>query len=185
MPDSDVDLASVSKSLTAVAVNHLSRQGKIDFEAPVTKYLSELTDEFTRIRIRHLVTHTSGLTRCDDYLVPCCGTAGEYNLDYATIRLAAAKPSRTSPGEFVYANSNYVLLAAIVQRVSGQSFPVFMRDFVFRPLGMSRTTLDPAEARLWGLADPHERLIEGVQPIRSPFLGWYGSSLPGGVSPRV
>ena len=175
--DTPVDLASVSKSLTAVAVNQLSRQGKIDLAAPVTKYLSELGAEFTRIRIRHLITHTSGLTRRDDYLVPCCGTAGEYDLDLAAARLAAAKPSTTPPGEFVYANSNYVLLAAIVQRVSGQSFPVFMRESVFRPLGMSRTTLNPAEAHRWGLADPHERLLQGVQPIGSPFLGWYGSSL--------
>jgi CubicO group peptidase (beta-lactamase class C family) len=175
--DTPVDLASVSKSLTAVAVNQLSRQGKIDLEAPVTKYIPELGSEFTRIRIRHLITHTSGLTRRDDYRVPCCGTAGEYDLEVAAVKLAAAKPSRMSPVEFVYANSNYVLLAAVVQRVSGQSFPVFMREFVFRPLRMFLTTLYPAEARGWGLADPHERGLEGVQPIRSPFLGWYGSSL--------
>ncbi|MGH9627384.1 MAG: serine hydrolase, partial [Bryobacteraceae bacterium] len=68
--------------------------------------------------------------------------------------------------------------AAVVQRVSGQSFPVFMRESVFRPLAMFRTTLDPVEASGWGLADPHDRLPHKVQRgRRSMLLGWYGSSL--------
>ena len=61
--DTPVDLASVSKSLTAIAVNQLSQQGTIDLDARVTKYLPELHTAFTRIGIRHLITHTSGLTR--------------------------------------------------------------------------------------------------------------------------
>jgi CubicO group peptidase (beta-lactamase class C family) len=52
-----------------------------------------------------------------------------------------------------------------------------MRDSVFRPLGMSRTTLDPAEALGWGLAEPHERRWGRSQPSPQPFLGWYGASL--------
>jgi CubicO group peptidase (beta-lactamase class C family) len=175
--DTPVDLASLSKSLTAVAVSQLSRQGKIDPDAPVTKYLPELQGAFTRIRIRHLIRHTSGLTRRDDFLVPCCGQPGEYDLNLAARRLSVAKPSSSPGAEFAYANSNYVLLAAVVQRVSGQFFPVFMRESVFRPLAMLRTTLDPVEAREWGLADPHERRWRQVKPGRSPLLGWYGSSL--------
>jgi CubicO group peptidase (beta-lactamase class C family) len=173
--ETPVDLASVSKSLTAVAINHLSQQGKIDVDAPVTRYLPELRGSFNRVKIRHLLRHTSGLTRRDDSLLPCCGEPDEYSLDAAVARLAAAKPSGGA-AEFAYANSNYVLLAAIVQRESGQPFPVFMRETVFRPLRMLRTTLDPLEARTWGLADPHERGWRKVEPNRSPFLGWYGSS---------
>jgi CubicO group peptidase (beta-lactamase class C family) len=169
--DTPVDLASVSKSLTAVAVEHLRRDGRIDTDAPVTKYLPELGAEFRKIRIRHLVRHTSGLTRRDDLRAPCCDP------ELAAARLATAKPSRSPAAEFAYANSNYALLAAVVQRVSGQPFPVFMRECVFRTLGMLRTTLDPVEARAWGLADPHERRGDEVHPIGSAALGWYGSSL--------
>jgi CubicO group peptidase (beta-lactamase class C family) len=175
--DTPVDLASVSKSLTAVAVNHLKRQGNVDVDAQVTKYLPELSGAFNRIRIRHLERHTSGLTRRDDALVPCCGQTGEHDLNIAVTRLAAARPSRPPGAEFAYANSNYVLLAAVVERVSGQAFPLFMLERVFRPLEMLRTTLDPAEARAWGEADPHARFWRRMPTGRSLSLGWYGSSL--------
>lgn len=175
--DTPVDLASVSKSLTALAVTRLSGQGELDIDAPVTKYLPELGSKFRRTSIRHLLRHTSGLTRRDDYRVPCCGQPGEHDLDVAVARLAAAKPSNLSREEFVYANSNYVLLAAVVQRVSGRPFPAFLRDSVFRPLRMVRTTLDAAEAASWKLADPHECRGREIHADPSLFLGWPGSSL--------
>jgi CubicO group peptidase (beta-lactamase class C family) len=84
--DTPVDHASVSKSLTAVAVNQLSRQGKIDLDAPVAKYLPELSGAFTRVRIRHLIRHTSVLTRRHDVLVTCCGQGGESGLHEAAQR---------------------------------------------------------------------------------------------------
>lgn len=174
--DTPVDLASLSKSLTALAVMDLQRRGEVDLRSPVTRYLPELGAHYSRVTVRHLIRHTSGLTRRDDFLVPCCGQPGEYDLDAAVARLAAAKLARAGAG-FVYANSNYVLLAALVQRVSGRPFVAFVRDSVFRPLGMSRTTLDPAEAIEWGLAEPHERRWGKVEPMSRPFLGWYGSSL--------
>jgi CubicO group peptidase (beta-lactamase class C family) len=175
--DTPVDLASVSKSLTAVAVKELTRQGRIDPAARVTEYLPELGGAFSGIRIRDLMKHTSGLTRRDDFLVPCCGRPGDYDLLTAAGRLAAAKPARKPGAEFAYANSNYVLLAAVVQRVSGQAFPVFMRESVFRPRRMLRTTLDPVEAREWGLAESHERCWRNGVDGAVAFLGWYGSSL--------
>jgi CubicO group peptidase (beta-lactamase class C family) len=173
--DTPVDLASLSKSFTALAVMDLAGRGRVDLATPVTRYLPELGEHYRRVTLRHLIRHTSGLTRRDDFLVPCCGQPGEFDLTIAVSRLASAKP-RQGPG-FAYANSNYVLLAAVAQRVSGEPFASFVRDSVFRPMGMSHTTLDPAEATKWGLAEPHERRWGKVQPVLHPFLGWYGSSL--------
>jgi CubicO group peptidase (beta-lactamase class C family) len=99
------------------------------------------------------------------------------DLESAVQKLSRVTLKRSPGAAFGYANSNYVLLAALVQRASGQAFPAFMRECVFRPRAMFRTTLDPEEARAWGLADPHVRLSGSVQPGNSPFLGWYGSSL--------
>jgi CubicO group peptidase (beta-lactamase class C family) len=174
--DTPVDLASVSKPLTAFAVKQLSLQRSVNSDAPVTRYLPELGQAFTSVRIRDLIRHASGLTRRDDILVLCCGRPGEYDLDVAVQALAAAEPAK-SRGSFVYANSNYVLMAAVIQRVSGRPFPVFMAESVFRPLRMRQTTLDPEEARRWGLAEPHERCWRAGLPGRELFLGWYGSSL--------
>jgi hypothetical protein len=174
--DTPVDLASLSKSLTALAIIELARRGGVDLRASVTRYLPELGEHYTGVTLRQLIRHTSGLTRRDDFLVPCCGQAGEFDLNVAVMRLAGAKPTR--PGaRFAYANSNYVLLAAVAQRVSGEPFVSFLRDSVFRPLGMSHTTLDSTDAIDWGLAEPHERRWGKIQPISRPFLGWYGSSL--------
>jgi CubicO group peptidase (beta-lactamase class C family) len=75
-----LDFASVSKSLTAVAVKQLSQRGRIDPDTPVTRYLPELGNAFAGIRLRHLLRHASGLTRRDDALLPCCGRPGEYDL---------------------------------------------------------------------------------------------------------
>jgi CubicO group peptidase (beta-lactamase class C family) len=60
--DTPVDLASLSKFLTALAAIELSRQGKIDLGASVTRYLPQLDEHYTRVKLRHLIRHTSGLT---------------------------------------------------------------------------------------------------------------------------
>jgi CubicO group peptidase (beta-lactamase class C family) len=173
--DTPVDLASVSKPLTAFAIAEMARVGALELDAPVARYLPGLGGGFARLTVRHLLRHTSGLTRSDDFLVPCCGKPGELDLDEAVARLAGARTRPDAP--FSYANSNYVLLAAVAERVSGRAFPALLRELVFQPLGMIRSTLDADQARAWGLADPHERRWGKLQPSRSAFLGWRGSSL--------
>jgi len=180
-PDTPVELASVSKPFTALAVLQLVKAGKLNVELPVVRYLPELStgggSAMENITVRHLLRHTSGFTRRNNFLVPCCGQPGEFDLDLAVRKLRAAS-FRHAPGtRFAYANSNYVLLAALVERLSGLPFPAYMRTHVFLPLGMPRTTLDRTEALGWGLAEPHERQWGRVRPSPSRFFGWYGASL--------
>lgn len=179
-PATLVELASVSKPLTALAIARLHAEGRLDLEEPVRRYLPEFRvdhPDSDRITVRHLVEHTSGLVRADDYRVPCCGRPGEGDLALALRELHPARP-RYRPGErFRYANSNYVILAALVERVSGQRFPQYLREQVFRPLGMHRTTLDREQAGEWGLASQHERAWGRFRVAAQPFSGWYGSSL--------
>jgi CubicO group peptidase (beta-lactamase class C family) len=92
-------------------------------------------------------------------------------------KLRAANLRRAPGAAFAYANSNYVLLAALVERLSGLPWPVYLRTQVFLPLGMTRTTLDRTEALGWGLAEGHERQWGRVRPSPSRFFGWYGASL--------
>jgi len=166
--DTPVELASVSKSFTALAVMRLG----VELDRPVVRYLPEFSLD-ARIRVRHLLQHTSGLARADDFLVPCCGRPGEFNLGLAVRRIGGAR-LRRAPGEaFRYANSNYVLLAAVVERVSGQPFPAYMRSQVFEPLGMTRTTVEEVKAR----ATPHEWQWGRMQVSPSRFSGWYGASM--------
>ena len=173
-----VELASVSKSFTALAVLELERAGRIDRGDAVSAALPELDSRAWRgVTLHHLLRHRSGLRRRHDFLAPCCAGPGAPDPEEAARHLAA--PSLESPpGEtFSYANSNYMLLAAVVQRVSGMPFAEFMRQAVFRPLGLRRTTVEAGEARRWGAASPHEWLWGRVRPSPSRFLGWPGSSL--------
>jgi CubicO group peptidase (beta-lactamase class C family) len=134
-----VDLASVSKSMTALAVIQLEEQGLIDLDAPVRTYLRDFTlrgaEDSGEITVRHLLRHRSGLNRRSDRSMPCCGMPGSCEVGAIVASLNAAQLSSPAGRSFRYANSNYVLLAAIVERVSGVRFPEYMRTRVFEPLG--------------------------------------------------
>ena len=178
--DTPVELASVSKAFTGLAVAELVRSGSLRLEEPVVRYLPEFAagdaSRSNRIEVRHLLRHTSGLSRHDDFLVPCCGRPGENDLRLAVERLRRARLRHRPGSAFSYANSNYVLLAAIIERVSGEPFADFMRRRVFAPLGMHRTTLEEGQARAWGKAAGHERRWGRMVPETAAFTGWPGAS---------
>ena len=175
-----VDLASVSKSLTGLAVAQLIEVGQVELDAPVRQYLPGFRaggeDATTPITVRHLLEHRSGLTRWADYLVPCCVGSNGHDFSAALRALGTAKLQPGPPADFRYANSNYIVLAALVESVAGQPFASYMQTHVFEPLDMPRTTLDRAQAEEWGLASYHEQQWGRVERSPSEFTGWLGSS---------
>ena len=141
-------LASASKQFTAMSIMLLKQQGKIDIDAKLTDYIPELP--YTTITIRNLLNHTSGLP---DYL----GFLTKYwrdkkinptNEDVVSIMAAKKFKLQFVPGSrFVYSNTGYVVLATIVERLSGERFPNFVKEHIFEPLGMKHsyihtTTID-------------------------------------------
>lgn len=176
--DTPAELASVSKPLTAAAVALLARADMLDPDRPASEWLAELRgSRLERLTIRAILRQRTGLRRRHDRLVPCCGRPGDRDLKLAARALARAKPTGGSSPPFAYANSNYVLLAALVERISGTPFESFMQRELFLPLGMTRTTLDPVQAQRWGLAAEHERSWGRVRPRTMPGTGWLGASL--------
>lgn len=138
--DAVLELASVSKQFTAAAVSLLVTDGKIDLDAPVAKYLPELA-AYPTLTIRQLIHHTGGLP---DYM----GMAGEVDKtpEFVTNQfvlnfLKDEKPEREfAPGEkFSYSNTGYLVLASLVERVSGTPFGDFLSARVFKPLGMTNS----------------------------------------------
>jgi CubicO group peptidase (beta-lactamase class C family) len=138
--DAVFELASVSKQFTAAAVSLLVADGKLELDAPVKKYLPELT-AYPELTTRQLVHHTGGLP---DYM----SAAGEIKElpefvtnDFVLAYLRDRQPAADfTPGQqFEYSNTGYLLLASLVERVSGQSFPQFLRQRLFEPLGMNDT----------------------------------------------
>lgn len=138
--DSSVyELASVSKQFTAMAILLLEEKGKLKLTDSLRHFFPELP--YPGVTVQHLVYHTGGLP---DYLLlvkdntPRGITVNNQDL----IRLLARLQVKAvfPPGEkWEYSNTGYALLAAIVEKVSGQSYGDFLQDQVFRPLGMKHT----------------------------------------------
>ncbi len=137
---SNFQLASVSKPLTAIAVLQLHEKGLIDLDEDIKQYIPELPYE--DITVRMLLTHKSGLFNYmyfsdkfwDSWTTPM---SNEESISL----ICEKKPDIWFyPGKrYNYSNTGFMLLASIVERVSGESFAYYMKDHVFKPAGMDST----------------------------------------------
>lgn len=134
------ELASLSKQFTAMIIMMLQEKGLLDFDDLVEKYLDI---PYKGIRIRHLLTHTSGLPDYQQVMEQywdknkVAGNAEilEYINRYAPLSLF-------SPGEaYQYSNTGYVLLASIAEKVTGIDFVTLCQSYIFRPLKMRSTAI--------------------------------------------
>ena len=131
-------LASISKQFTASAVLLLMQDGALALDDPLKRWLPSLPAAADAISLRHLLTHTSGLLDYEDLMrEPYAGQirdAGVLALLEKEDRLYFPAGSR-----YRYSNSGYALLALVVERASGLSFPEFLHARIFTPLGMANT----------------------------------------------
>lgn len=139
-PETNYRMASVTKQFTAASVLLLKQDGKLGLDDAIRKYLPELPESDGKITIYHLLTHTGGLIDYED-LVPADRTA-QLNDDDVLSMIATQQRLYFEPGTaFRYSNGGYVLLGLIVQRVSGMDLADFMKQRIFRPLGMDNTLM--------------------------------------------
>ncbi|MBN8735056.1 MAG: beta-lactamase family protein [Xanthomonadales bacterium] len=139
-PETNYRLASVTKQFTAASILLLKQDGKLKLTDPVRKYLPELPASDDKITIENLLTHTSGLVDYED-LIPSTQTAQIDDND--VLRMIASQDRLYfQPGSaHRYSNGGYVLLGLIVQRVSGMDLADFMKQRIFKPLGMNHTLM--------------------------------------------
>jgi len=142
--DTIFDMASLTKPLmTATAVMQLCEQGKLSFNDPVTKYLPEFaTNGKQDITIRQLLTHYSGLP--PDLLLeePWEGKAEAFRQAFAI------QPATPAGVRFVYSDINYIVLGALVEKLSGMPEDEYVREKIIAPLGLQNTGyLPPVEWR--------------------------------------
>ena len=133
-------LGSTSKSFTALAVMQLVEAGKIDLDAPVTKYLPWFRTlnaaGSTQISVRHLLHHTSGLQTYEGRRGLSDGDQSSTALENGIRALSSAALRQPAGQRFEYANENYNALGLIVQAVSGTSYEDYVRSSIFAPLQM-------------------------------------------------
>ncbi|MGB7411256.1 MAG: serine hydrolase domain-containing protein [Sphingopyxis granuli] len=140
--DSIYEAGSDSKQFTSAAILMLAREGKLSLDDDIRKYLPEMPAYAVPVTIAHMLHHTSGLR---DWGSVSAIEGWPRNSRTANnddvLRIAARQAELNfAPGShYLYSNSNYNLLAIIVDRVSGQSLADFTRDRIFVPLGMTST----------------------------------------------
>jgi len=141
-PTTLFEVGSVTKQFTSAAILILARDGKLKLSDDIRDYLPEMPQYGDVITIDHLLTHTSGI-RDWGVLDEVAGwgrtTRVMTNADALDIIVRQRQLDFRPGDEFSYTNSGYVLLAIIVERVTGQSLQEFSQEMIFEPLGMVST----------------------------------------------
>ena len=166
-------IGSISKQFTAVGALLLVQAGKISLDDSITRWLPEGTGVWDGITVRHLLTNTSGIPDYpgDDHKYP------RFPLDRASspttpdlLRHVAAAPLNFRPGDdWAYSNTGFLVLSVLVERVSSEPFPDYMRTHVFRPLGMTRTRFYSPTELIPGRATPYHVDCAGAV-THGPFI---------------
>ncbi|HIE5096830.1 serine hydrolase domain-containing protein [Stenotrophomonas maltophilia] len=152
--DTRFPLNSATKAFTGVAVAQLAQQGRLDLDAPASRYLDDLPAAWRQVRVRQLLAHTSGLPD----ILDANGLLGGGSEAQAWAAVTA-RPVEAAPGQrFAYNQTNYVLLARIIARQSGMPYARFLATGQFSSARMARTTfgdsydLIPQMATMYSLA---------------------------------
>ncbi len=190
------NIASLTKQFTAIAIVLLEQKGKLLYDDKITKFFPELKT-FSAISIRNLLNHTSGIP---DY---ANSEAGNYNNAISTLFKAGTIPGNATlikrlsessiqptfnAGEkYEYSNTNYDLLASVIEKVSGIAYANFLKQNIFIPLKMSHSFVvnhTPYENKNLAIGYMKDSLsrkvkpeqLEGFEPLRrtSGFVGSMG-----------
>ena len=170
-------LGSTSKSFTALAVMQLVRAGRVDLDAAARAYLPwlRLGEERTArtVTVRQLLTHTSGLpavsstTLTDRYDNRPGGLARSVR-DLAALRPTGGR-NHTGGRDYRYSDANYMILGALVEHVTGETFGAYLRRHVLDPLAMTHSAATADEARTAGVPAGHRYYLGRAQRHAAPF----------------
>lgn len=161
-------LASITKQFTAMAIMLLQERGKLSVQDPICKYLSECPAAWQPVTIHHLLTMSSGIPNFTDF-PDWLQTRALPSTLAESIGRFKGKPLDFRPGEkYSYSNSGYVLLAHIIEKVSGRTYEGFLREHIFAPLGMLNTGYDDNKVVLKHRAIGYSR--DGIRLVRALYL---------------
>ena len=149
-PDTRFEIASVTKPIVAAAILALVEANKVHLDVPISAYLPGVPEHSKGITVRHLLVHSSGMTRS--------GPSGHGTDLEAAVAKYLSEPPATDPGDaFQYWNGGYALLAGIIEEQSGKSFEDYLRSRVFKKAGMR-------SAGFTGDELPEKEQARGYQP---------------------
>ena len=140
--DTIYDIASITKLFTSTAIMKLAQAGKVNLDDDLASLLPEFpnTDQAKRITVRHLLSHTSGLSdyeaaHTEYWLAGGKPVTAKFVLDYLS-----GRPLKFEPGsQWSYSNSGYYLLGMIIERLSGRPYGEYVREEIAAPLKLAAT----------------------------------------------
>jgi CubicO group peptidase (beta-lactamase class C family) len=165
------EAGSISKQFVAACILLLEQQGKLSLDDDIRKYIPELPDYGTPIKIRHMMQHTSGLKDWGAVaaLTGWPRSTRAYDNNDALQITARQKTLNNVPGaEYIYSNTNYNLFAILVERVSGMSLAKFSKQYIFDPAGMKLTQ--------W--RDDYKRIVKNRAIAYAPTISGYQTEMP-------
>ncbi len=160
--DTIFDMASLTKVIaTTTAAMELYQQGRFRLNDPISKYLPEFaTNGKKDITIRQIMTHYSGLPPDLDLTFPWTGKQTAYNMAFTV------KPERPPGTAFRYSDINFIMMGALVEKLSGMTLDEYTAKYVFAPLGMTHTRFLPPESWRADIAptqfDENHHMLQGT-----------------------
>jgi len=148
--------ASISKQFTAMAILRLREAGKLKLDDSICRYIDRCPAGWSAVTIAHLIHHSSGIPDYEEalemqserYATVMARPGTEMILDSAR-----SKPLDFPAGsKFHYSNTGYILLAKVIEKVTGTSYPDYMRRTFFAPLGMTQSGILPVGGQVPGIA---------------------------------
>lgn len=182
-PDTPFQTASASKVFAGVVLMRLVEQGALSLDDPIARFFDGAPDSWSTITVRHLAGHTSGLAEARG--LPNTATTRE--VVAAAMALPLAYPTGS---ESRYGLTDFVVMTAIMETVSGRSYPELLRREVVEPLGLTHTGFTmtretgpvraaeilPGRARVYGWRDGVQRDEEFLYPVNTYAAGGLYSS---------
>ncbi|MFO7321094.1 MAG: serine hydrolase domain-containing protein [Chloroflexota bacterium] len=170
-PDTIFRIGSITKPLTATMLMRLVDDGLLDLDRPVREYVPwlKLMDEDAEriITLRMLLSHTSGLPTALEYN----GWRDPSGLEAYVREVLPALPPVAPPGEiYAYSNPGFNLAGYVAEAVTGTPYAELMRQYLFEPLGMGRTTFDPLVAMTYPFSQSFVLDETGRPQVKRPFV---------------
>ncbi|MDQ0732198.1 serine hydrolase domain-containing protein [Arthrobacter sp. B1I2] len=187
-PTDRIQIASVTKTMTAVAVLKLVEDHLIGLDDPVNDVIPGFTSALkppAPITVRQLLSHTSGMPEVNE--------AGPQDVDFrpaisqkmtmeSGLKLAGTLPwPAASVGTFKYSNTNYLALGLLIQELRHKPFNQVMQEEVFEPLGLKNTSLKPVDLHTPGLLHGYAT-IRGERVDVTDNTAWAGNPAGGATS---
>jgi beta-glucosidase-like glycosyl hydrolase/CubicO group peptidase (beta-lactamase class C family) len=175
------DTASLTKPVVTVTLSAmLSEAGQLDISAPISRYLPEWAcgpdgDRRARVTVAHLLAHAAGLPPRRDYFVKLKGRS-------EILAHAVAEPLAYDPGaESIYSDIDFILLGAIVERLTGRPLDQLAQERIFVPLGMTSTMFRPPKSLRARIA-PTERVSGSRKRVVHGQVHDENASAMGGIA---